>query len=835
MRSGPPGLPLLALLAAVSGTALWLSQSGFAAIRSGADVEYVLLSASAWVLAASIVGAFALLAGVHAVCSRFCFGHGSGSREVRQDDVSYLAPAGLLAFTLLPLLSLIPWLERAVPPLNFLFADLRAWVALLAAALIVRNIDRRSGRVPGAVTARWRERLAGRSLIFPLELGVALCAILFAIASSPTMRFNSQLHGDETKYIRFAELLYQGCGFELSCRKDVAALPADDRPRIGQNLSLLARELRRDARSAAADLRMLMRGEKPEGGWNRGRYAPDLMLNGKAGGIYQMHTPGTSFLIFPAYFVDRYLLSWDSGHHPNFPREHLFTMTLVLLFYGIVAALTFRMIHAYSGRPGLSAGLAALAAIVIPIGNFPFQLYPEIPAAMFITAITWQLLRAERSTWTCALIGAMAGFLPWFHVRFLIAAAVFPAWVWLTPRSWRERRAFALGWALAMATIVLYAYHLTGSPLPTAMYTVRGGEEGLNLQNAAPGAFGYLFDRAYGILPYSPVFLLALAGILPMLRTRTREGLLVLLVFGSTAFVGSLHGYSAAGATAGRYLVGVIPLAMIPLVETVRRFGHAPVFRVLFTILAALSIQSAWVYNEHHVKSIGRMLDDSVSGWKLHLTFPEHISGTSFNEPWVGSPLTALWITLTAIVVLAPVLIRDRGERARRVEPPYTTAFAIALFVLAAGASLLTSARPVQVNAEYMREPAPARRALVGSYTAQGCWLCVSSKGGRIDPARWLTPVEQSMTLAVAPAAIKAGEGVTIRIDGEAPPEWVVWGTLTVDFGDGDRLHGVPFSDSAHVPHAYQRAGRYEGTVTLQTATGPLERRFRVVVEERKP
>ena len=36
------------------------------------------------------------------------------------------------------------------------------------------------------------------------------------------------------------------------------------------------------------------------------------------------------------------------------------------------------------------------------------------------------------------------------------------------------------------------------------------GEHTPVLQNAPPGAFGYLFDRAYGVLPYSPIFLLAL-------------------------------------------------------------------------------------------------------------------------------------------------------------------------------------------------------------------------------------------------------------------------------------------------------------------------------------
>ena len=825
---------LLAVLAATVGTALWFWQSGFAAIRNGTDVEYLLLSAGAARLAASIAGVFLLLAAVHAVCSRLLFRAAANWRALRPRDISYLTPAALAGFTLLPLLSLAPSLGPAVPPINYLFGDLRLGIALLAAALVVRNVNQRSGGRLAGAARHGRDRVFGGLSVFRLEIAVAAAAIAFAIASSPSMRFNSQLHGDETKYIRFAEMLYQGCGFELSCRKDIAELPADGSPRLIKNLSLLVREAKAEAGYAAADLRLLLRGGKPPGGWNRGTYAPDLMVDGKYGGIYQMHTPGTSFLILPAYVLDRYLLSWDAGGHPNFPREHLFTMTFVLLLYGILAGLTFRTVLAYAGRPWMAAGLAVLAAIVIPVGNFPFQLYPEIPAGVFIVAITWQLLMPSRSAAVSLLLGAMAGFLPWFHVRFLLTAMIFPAWVWLTPRSWRERHLFALGWTLSILTMMAYAYHLTGSPLPTAMYTVRGGEHTPILQNAPPGVFGYLYDRAYGVLPYSPIFLLALAGVIPMLRSRFREGSLVLLAFGSAAFIGSLHGYSAAGATAGRYLVGVIPLAMVPLSETISRFGDRTSFRVIVTILAGLSIESAWSYNGHHVKSIGRMLDSSLSGWKLHLTFPEHISGTSFAEPWVRSPLLYLWIIITVASVLIPLVVRQKADTSDGARPGrrYGAAFAAALAALAAGASLVTVTRPAAIHAEYMMEPAAARRDAVSTFAREGCWLCLSSRGGRIDARAWLAPPEQGMEVRVVPAAIKIGEGVTLHIDGEAPHGWVAWGTLAVNFGDGDSMTDIRFVDAARIVHAYDRPGQFSGTVTLHTPAGPVVRGFKVLVEQ---
>ena len=47
-----------------------------------------------------------------------------------------------------------------------------------------------------------------------------LFLLLFAIVSSPHLRFTSVLHGDEPKYIRYAESFYQGLGVDVGHQRE---------------------------------------------------------------------------------------------------------------------------------------------------------------------------------------------------------------------------------------------------------------------------------------------------------------------------------------------------------------------------------------------------------------------------------------------------------------------------------------------------------------------------------------------------------------------------------------------------------------------------------------
>src|SRR3984893_6724698 len=111
-------------------------------------------------------------------------------------------------------------------------------------------------------------------------------------------RFPTILHGDEPKYIRHAENLYQGNGFDLTDFRPAEDLRLDASSHVLRNLALAAETVPAELRNLAADARTLV-GEGARHTFNRARYADAWFVYGKNGGFYQVHTPGLSLLLLP--------------------------------------------------------------------------------------------------------------------------------------------------------------------------------------------------------------------------------------------------------------------------------------------------------------------------------------------------------------------------------------------------------------------------------------------------------------------------------------------------------------------------------------------------------
>src|SRR5262249_24557824 len=159
---------------------------------------------------------------------------------------------------------------------------------------------------------------------------------------------------------------------------------------------------------------------------------------------------------------------------------------------------------------GLSAGLAVATLVTPPIGAFAFQLYPEIAAAIIVTVGARRLLYEPGTTPAqAAMTGLLAGYLTWLHVRFLALLVVLLVWGGLIAwRSARNRLAFIAGCAIPLGAYCLYAYHATGSFLPTAFYDARGPM--LDVQSAGPGLFAFAFDAKFGLFAHAPILIMAM-------------------------------------------------------------------------------------------------------------------------------------------------------------------------------------------------------------------------------------------------------------------------------------------------------------------------------------
>ena len=194
------------------------------------------------------------------------------------------------------------------PAATYVLWDLRWcwWLALVAA--VWRRVDSRltdgaTRRVPAWATV----------------VGLVAIPVMVATAFTPNLRFSGALHGDEPKYLRFAENLVQGVGFDIAAKRRLADLPADFTPRVFDNIGLLVRATAEEAGLLLGDVRRLRGGDLGPP-LRAGQPTPDLFFEGKhPGTVYQLHNPGLSFLLFPGYLLDRTITGHGLGYQGEFP------------------------------------------------------------------------------------------------------------------------------------------------------------------------------------------------------------------------------------------------------------------------------------------------------------------------------------------------------------------------------------------------------------------------------------------------------------------------------------------------------------------------------------
>jgi hypothetical protein len=247
-------------------------------------------------------------------------------------------------------------------------------------------------------------------------------------------------------------------------------------------------------------------------------YPYDLTAHGRPtdGRVHEPHGVGFPLLISPAY-----ALGGAKG---------------VELFLAAIAALACSLGYLLALRvvPDPWAFGAALAAgLSPPFLAYGTAVYPELTAAAAIAGAAMLAARLEarvtrRDAFACL---ALLGTLPWLGTKFVPAGIVVAAFAIRSVLRSR-RRTLALGaFELAAFSTALYVginEALYGGPTPYAADVP--GETATDA--SFPGGYlarsyrlvALLLDRDYGLLRWAPLFLLALAGLWLLYRSR-RDGL----------------------------------------------------------------------------------------------------------------------------------------------------------------------------------------------------------------------------------------------------------------------------------------------------------------------
>ncbi len=222
---------------------------------------------------------------------------------------------------------------------------------------------------------------------------------------------------------------------------------------------------------------------------------------------------------------------------------------------------------------------AASTALVHPVLTYTTQVYPELLTALaFVTAV--RVLRAGTATTGrgLAVASALVGTLPWLSTRaWPIVVGVglviaYSAW-WPRGRTRADlaRRTAAgalpfLGLVLALCTL---NWRTFGLFMPAAGYFLIRNNQPVLVYALQVGGTGLLFDRAFGLIPRAPVYLLAFLGApLFVRRARARGVELAALAAGallSFVYIAAIAYWWADGSPPSRYFLASLPL-LVPAV-----------------------------------------------------------------------------------------------------------------------------------------------------------------------------------------------------------------------------------------------------------------------------
>jgi hypothetical protein len=271
-----------------------------------------------------------------------------------------------------------------------------------------------------------------------------------------------------------------------------------------------------------------------------GPVAPHYGAPRSDGRPFPAHSPGLPFLLAPFYALG----------------GRLACIAVLALAAAALCVQVRRLAMRATGDP--AAALSAWAAAAgPPVLFYAFHIYTEVPSALaLVTSLT--LLLSAPGPLLASMAGLLASVLPWLHVKMIPAAAAL-GMVALLHLGRRALLAFFAVVALMAIGYAWYGHSVFGNWSPLARY----GGMPADVSSGSPGRaiLGLLFDRSFGLLPYAPIYLLALAGLSSRAWWKSRDAasqaLVGLAVLGPVLFWRMWWGGQCPPA---RFLVPVVPV-----------------------------------------------------------------------------------------------------------------------------------------------------------------------------------------------------------------------------------------------------------------------------------
>jgi len=408
---------------------------------------------------------------------------------------------------------------------------------------------------------------------------------------------------------------------------------------------------------------------------------------------YPTHSAGLSVLLAPAYALG---------------GRKACVVLLALVAAGL--SLLVRDLARRSGADEEAALVCWAATVGPPVLYYSAFLYTEVPVA-FAIALALRLLLFSPAPWAAAGAALALSALPWLHVRMTLAAAGLGAFAAVRLRG-RSRVAFLATAAVMAAAYAGYQYSVFRTLSPFARYA---GQMPIPMARSTPlrTFVGLLVDGAYGLLPYAPVFLLALAGV-PLLFGRHRRDRWVLLAAGLGVLLPVLGWRNWWGfSPPARFTIPLVPVLALAIAA---RLGAAPgrgLARWRWALVAAGIGLALLMFAEPRAMRMvnGRegppQVFELVAGdvaLSRYFPYPSSRAGST-APPW-EPPASEARVMAVWVAALAALLVLDRLAWSRdRVDRWFRGLALPVLFFLALSVAVDRWARPE--GAPRLRTPEP--------------------------------------------------------------------------------------------------------------------------------
>jgi hypothetical protein len=452
-----------------------------------------------------------------------------------------------------------------------------------------------------------------------------------------------------------------------------------------------------------------------------GALEPHYFVRGTDGEIYSVHAPGLPALIAPAFLVAGY------------PGVVVFLLLGAALGVALVWAIGFQL----TGRAGAASYAAASVTVATPVAFHAFSVFPDGPGGALALTGIWALGRLARapagqpvgSRRTWLLHGLALAMLPWIHSRFALLAGLMGFFVLV--RLSRTREGFSRAVAFLAVPVVsavgwfAYFWIIYGTPNPQAPYGTFMRVAG-SWSFVTGGLAGVVFDQQFGILLYAPVFLMAAAGWVALLRRRGDRRLaleLLILVVPYMLAVTHFRMWWGGWSAPGRFTVPILWMGGLLLAAA---WGAARTRAARGSLLAALGLSTVATLSLASVQG-GRLAYNVRDGYSLWLEWLSPLGDLPLGLPsffrWQGVEWVFHLQNVVALALFAGafLLVRTIDRRWR----PASGALALALMTsyAAAGIVLLSllwrvhdssGVRPAASQVALLRAAGDERRVALG-------------------------------------------------------------------------------------------------------------------------